>query len=138
MSDGMTTPSIYFPVVLCYVSSHWRQIAFSTPQLWENLSTLVVLFGTPQHISPATHDLDKLLVRKKSIEFLTWWAANIKNIMKFTVVESSHWARPGFPLFSISFVALVTCICNVIPSHSPTTGAILTAHLWRQPYISPP
>ena len=77
MSDGTTTPSIYFPMVLCHVSSHWRQIAFSTPQLWENLSTLVVLFGTPHHISPSTHDLDKLLVRKKSIEFLTWWAANI-------------------------------------------------------------
>ena len=79
MADGTTTFSTYFPMVLCHVSSDWRQVAFSTPQLWENLSTRVVLSGAPHEISPGTLDLDKLLVRKKSIEFLTWWAANVRD-----------------------------------------------------------
>ena len=52
--------------------------------------------------------------------------------MKFKVAGLSHWAWPGFPLSSISFVALVTCTCNVIPSHSPTSGAILTGLLSLQ------
>jgi len=85
MSDDTTTSSAYFPMVLCHISSQWRQIAFSTPQLWENLSTRVVLFGTPHQISPSTLDLDKLLVKKKSIEFLTWWAANIKDNNAFAL-----------------------------------------------------
>jgi hypothetical protein len=91
MSDGTTTPSTYFPMALCHVSSPWRQIAFSTPQLWENLSIRVVVFGTPHQISPATPDLDKLLVRKKSIGFLTWWAAKIKDNNAFALRIELIW-----------------------------------------------
>ena len=93
MSDGTTTSSTYFPMVLCHVSSDWRQIAFSTPQLWKNLSIRVFLFGTLHETSPGTLDLDKLLVKQRSIEFLTWWAAKIRDNNAFALRIELIWQK---------------------------------------------
>jgi len=91
MLDGTPTSSTYFPMVLCHVSSYWRQIAFSTPQLWDHLSTRVILYGSPHDILPRTFDLDKLLVRRRTIEFLTWWAANIRETNTFSLRIELTW-----------------------------------------------
>lgn len=93
MSDGSTTSSTYFPMVLCHVSSDWRQIAFSTPQIWEHLSTYVDLFGTPHETSPGTLGLEGLLVKQRSIEFLTWWAANIRDNNAFALRIELIWHK---------------------------------------------
>jgi len=97
MLNGTSTASTYFPMVLCHVSFHWRQIAFSTPQLWDNLSTRVVLYGSPYDILPRTFDFDKLLVKRRTIEFLTWWAANIRDTNTFSLRIELTWRNGSQP-----------------------------------------
>jgi hypothetical protein len=142
MSDGTTTPSTYFPMALCHVSSPWRQIAFSTPQIWENLSIRVVLFGTPHQISPATPDLDKLLVRKKSIGFLTWWAAKIKDNNAFALRIELIWQNsaeyhevPGGGIITLGKTGLSTLlglVCRARYLHLQYYSESFP-YLWRYP-----
>ncbi|KIM35943.1 hypothetical protein M413DRAFT_428143 [Hebeloma cylindrosporum] len=64
------------PMLLCHVSSSWRQIAFTTPELWEHVCAFI-----PVYVLVDSNDdrmqTDQFWVSRKDLEFLDWWSANL-------------------------------------------------------------
>ena len=64
------------PMLLCHVSSFWRHIALTTPELWEHLCTFIPIYSVEEP-NEGTMEIDEILVWKQDLEFLTWWSRNI-------------------------------------------------------------
>ena len=64
------------PMLLCHVSSFWRHIAFTTPELWEHLCAFVPIYNIDES-DQETQEIDEILVWKHDIEFLTWWSRQL-------------------------------------------------------------
>ncbi|KIM42651.1 hypothetical protein M413DRAFT_26674 [Hebeloma cylindrosporum] len=91
MCSGITTSSTYFPLVLCHVSFTWRQVALATAPLWQTLSADIYLYGAGDEGLSGTRELDKLMVEEQTINFLTWWAANVRNNNTFALRFKVIW-----------------------------------------------
>lgn len=63
-------------MLLCHVSSFWRHIALSTPELWEHLCAFIPIFSVEQS-DQNTMEIDEILVWKRDLEFLAWWSRNL-------------------------------------------------------------
>jgi hypothetical protein len=64
------------PMLLCHVSSFWRHIAFTTPELWEHLCAFVPIYSIDES-DQETMEIDQILVWKHDIEFLAWWSRKL-------------------------------------------------------------
>jgi hypothetical protein len=64
------------PMLLCHVSSFWRRVALTTPELWEHLCAFIPVFSIEEP-DQVTMEIDEILVWKRDLEFLTWWSRNL-------------------------------------------------------------
>ena len=74
LNETLRSPS-KMPMLLCHVSSLWRDIALTTPELWEHLCAFI-----PIHMDEPDEDtmeIDEILVWKRDLDFLTWWSRNL-------------------------------------------------------------
>ncbi|KIM38402.1 hypothetical protein M413DRAFT_30229 [Hebeloma cylindrosporum] len=93
MCEGITTSCTYLPMIFCHVSSTWRQVALSTPALWQRLSAHIYLYGDPDDPSPETRALETLWVEPQRINFLAWWAANMRDNTAFALRIKVYYSR---------------------------------------------
>ncbi|KIM38413.1 hypothetical protein M413DRAFT_30237 [Hebeloma cylindrosporum] len=75
LKDTLRSPS-KMPMLLCHVSSLWRQIALTTPELWEHLCAFIPVYSVKESDQDAT-EIEEILVWNQDLEFLAWWSRNL-------------------------------------------------------------
>ncbi|PPQ96861.1 hypothetical protein CVT26_006049 [Gymnopilus dilepis] len=126
-------------LTLSHVCALWRAVAFSTPNLWNNLAYSITIRDS------AASDEDSFLggavvegwlaFRKKDIDFLSWWAEKVRG-NNLSLKLESVWATPASSKSLVTIGDFLTTIGVHTRGQSGRLAAQdATFHQWIAPLL---
>ncbi|KAF9443240.1 hypothetical protein P691DRAFT_425822 [Macrolepiota fuliginosa MF-IS2] len=109
----------YFPITLSAVSSHWRQVAQSTPELWTTIAIEVRERTATNHASLLSHYLENAKALPFSVELDLRREQQLKFITKPDTISVEDAMQPiQAVLFSQDYAHKISNLRLIAPPHS--------------------